>query len=100
MFGDFIKDLPVICASESVDGITTFAAKSEDSLRKGVLVVDYRSGEKEIVLEFKGVEKDAEIWVYAHDNTRDFELIPLAMRNGKIVLKKEDDGSAAFSIWF
>lgn len=100
MFGDFIKDLPIICASESVDGITTFAAKSEDSLRKGVLVVDYRSGEKEIVLELKGVEKDAEIWVYAHDNTRDFELIPLAMRNGKIVLKKEDDGSAAFSIWF
>lgn len=100
MFGDFIKALPVICKSESVDGITTFAAKSEDGLRKGVLVVDYFSGKNEIVLEFKGVDKDSETWVYVHDNTRDSELITAPLRDGKIVLKKADDNCAAFSIWF
>lgn len=100
MFGDFIKALPVICKSESVDGITTFAAKSEDGLRKGVLVVDYLSGKNEIVLEFKGVDKDSETWVYVHDNTRDSELITAPLRDGKIVLKKADDNCAAFSVWF
>lgn len=100
MFGDFIKALPVICKSESADGITTFAAKSEDGLRKGVLVVDYFSGKNEIVLEFKGVDKDSETWVYVHDNTRDSELITAPLRDGKIVLKKADDNCAAFSIWF
>jgi hypothetical protein len=100
MFGDFIKALPVICKSESVDGITTFAAKSEDGLRKGVLVVDYFSGKNEIVLEFKGVDKDSETWVYVHDNTRDSELITVPLRDGKIVLKKADDNCAAFSVWF
>jgi hypothetical protein len=100
MFGDFIKALPVICKSESADGITTFAAKSEDGLRKGVLVVDYLSGKNEIVLELKGVDKDSETWVYVHDNTRDSELITAPLRDGKIVLKKADDNCAAFSVWF
>lgn len=99
-FGEFIRTLPVICKSESVDGITTLAARNHEGTRKGVLVVDYHSGKKEIVLELKGVGKDAETWVCVHDHTRDYESIAAPVRDGKIVLKKADDGCAAFFVWF
>ena len=100
MFGDFIKPLPVICKSSGADGITLFAARSENAKRKGVLVVDYLSGEDEISVEFKGVERDAETWVWVHDHERNFEPIKAPLRNGKMVLRKSGNGSAAYSIWF
>ena len=37
-------------------------------------------------------------WV--HDNEHDFERIPLRMFGNRLLLKKADNNSAAFSVWF
>lgn len=100
MFGDFIKELPIICKSTSEEGVTTFASRSKDGKRKGVLVSDYLSGQEQIILDIKGVKNDAEATVYVHDYNRDCQTLKLRLQDGKLVLPKQDKGSAAFSVWF
>jgi len=96
-FGDFLKAHETICQSKGDKGITVLAAKSADGSRKGLLVTDYRSKAKEIVVDVKGVASDAPVkaaWV--HDYTRDCEQVPAKIENGRIVLGKKDEHSAAF----
>jgi hypothetical protein len=56
--------------------------------------------DKEIVVKIDGVEDGRQCWVIAHDNERDFEPIYVPFNDGKLVLKKTTEGSAAFTIWF
>ena len=99
MFSNLIKPLPVICKSgvEGSDGVTVLAAKKEDGTRKGFLIVDYRAGEKEIVVDMKGAP-DGEVKAWVHDFTRDYEQIPARIENGRLTLKKVDTNSAAFLV--
>ena len=100
MFGEFVNALNVICESSAGEGVTVLAAKSEDGRRKGFLVTDYRAGVDEIVVDVKGVDPSSEVWVWAHDNERDFDRIPARFFGQRLVLKKVDSNSAAFSVWF
>jgi hypothetical protein len=100
MFGDFVKSFGVICASSGSERVTVLAARSKDAVRKGVIVSDYLSGEKDIEIEFKGVGGDAEAKVYFHDNKRNCEVKTVKLTDGKLVLSKQDTGSAAFLILF
>ena len=100
MFGDFVKTLSVICETSADDGVTVLAAKTENGHRKGFIVTDYRSGADEIHVDVKGIPPGSEVWAWVHDNERDFERIPLRMIGNRLVLKKADSNSAAFSVWF
>ena len=100
MFGDFIKALPVICESSAEDGVTVLAARTEDGKKKGFIVTDYRSGVDEIRVNIKGVQPGADVWAWVHDHERDFERIPLRFIGNRLLLKKADSNSAAFSVWF
>lgn len=98
IFGDFIRKFPVICDSSASDGITVLAARSEDGMRKGVLVCDFRSGADAILLDAHGLEPSCDVRAWVHDNGRDFERYPVRMFGNRILLKKADSGCAAFFI--
>ena len=100
MFGDFIKTLPVICESSAEDGVTVLAGRTEDGKRKGFIVTDYRSGADEIRVDVKGIPPGSDVWAWVHDHERDFERIPLRFVGNRLLLKKADSNSAAFSVWF
>jgi len=100
MFGELSRYASVICESSGADGITVLAAKSADGRHRGILLVDYRSGESEIEVEVKGVSPNAETWAFVHDHTRDYEPVATRCMNGRIVIRKNDRNSAAYLVWF
>jgi hypothetical protein len=101
MFGDFLRDFPVMCASASDKaGVTVLSAKSADGSRKAVLVTDYRSKLGELSIDIKGVAPDAECEVTIHDFERNLETVKAKLEGGKLVLPKRDANSAAFLIAF
>ncbi len=101
MFGDFLREFPVMCASESdIPGVTVISAKSADGMRCAVLVTDYRSSLRELSAEFRGVAPDAECEVLVHDYERDMESAKARLEGGKLLLEKRDANSAAFLVTF
>lgn len=95
LFGDFLKAYRTICASQSDDGaVTTLAAKGAAGC--GVLVTAYHSGARRI--EVGGFADPSSCRVFVHDNTRDCVELPAIVKDGKIVLERLDDFSAAFLI--
>ena len=100
MFGEFIHYASVLCEAAGTDDVSILAAKSVDGRNRGILVVDYRSGEQEIVVDVKGVSPNAETRAFVHDFTRDLEPVVSRCRNGRVVLRKNDCNSAAYLIWF
>ena len=100
MFGDFCKDFTVLCKSSSQGQVSALAARNDDGSAKGLIVVDFTSGQKEIVLNINGIEGVKEAEVLVHDNSRDLEAITLPVENGKLVLNKTDDTYAAFAVRF
>ena len=100
MFGDLVRGYPVMCASGGADGVTVLAAKSEDGSRRAILVTDYRSGLRELVVDVAGVAPGAECDVTVHDYTRDIESAKLRLDGGRLVLPKRDANSAAFLVEF
>jgi hypothetical protein len=100
MFGELIHYASVLCKSVDSDDITVLAAKSADGRNKGMLIVDYRSGEQEITVDVKGVPPNSETRAFVHDFTRDFEPVVSRCRNGRVTIRKNDSNSAAYLIWF
>ena len=99
LFGDFLRDFPVMCASSSdVKGVAVLSAKSADGASKAVLVTDYRSGLRELSVEISGVAPDAECEVTVHDFGRDLEVVKAKLEGGRLVLPKRDAFSAAFLV--
>ena len=78
------------CPQESIDAVKSM----------GFIVTDYRSGVDEIRVEVKGIPSESEVWAWAHDNERDFERCPLRMLGNRLLIRKSDRNSAAFSVWF
>ena len=100
LFGDFLKSYSTMCASSSQGGLTVLAAKSGDGTSKGFLVTDYRSHADEIEVEVKGVPADAKATAWVHDDSRNFESLPVSFVDGKLLIKKADANSAAFWVKF
>ena len=101
MFSDFIKNHHVICKSdvEGSKSVTALAAKSEGGTQKGVLVVDYRGGAKEVAIDVKGIP-DGCVKAWVHDYAHDYETVPARIANGRLTLTKSDANSAAFLVLF
>ncbi len=78
--------------------MTTFAAKSADGKTGWLLVSDYCGRDSEIVLDVKnaGALVSAEIF----DHERNFVPVRALMEDGRLTLRKELDGSAAFLVKF
>ena len=100
LFGDIVKEYPVICASGGAGGVTVLAVKSADGSRKAMLVTDYRSRLREIAVDVSGVAPDAECDVLVHDHERDMEPGRARLSGGRLVLQKRDSNSAAFFVKF
>ena len=100
MFGDFIKDFTILCKGRASEEISILAARNDDGSKKGLIVVDFTRGKKEIVLDVKGIDGVKEAEVLVHDYTRDLEPMTVKVENGKLVLNKTDDTYAAFCVRF
>ena len=100
MFSSIVHSLSTICESKGEGTVTVIAGKSKNGRSRGILVTDYMGTDKEIVVKIDGVEDGRQCWVIAHDNERDFEPVYVPFNDGKLVLKKTTEGSAAFTIWF
>ena len=101
MFGDFLRDYPVICSSSSdKKGVTVIAAKSADSKRKAALVTDYCSRSASLTVKFDDVAPDAKCKILVHDYERDLETVDAKLVNGTLTLPKKDTNSAAFVVMF
>jgi len=101
MFGDFVKQFSTLYASQGTDAVTVLPAKSADGTFYGALVTDYRSGEKEIDLEVKGLPTDiSRVVAWTHDATRDCQRIFVRLTDGHVRLVKPDASSAAFLLHF
>ncbi len=100
MFGELVNQLPVICESEGTESVEVLAVKAADNGRQGFLVADFRSGEKEIVVNVEGIEPGRSVRAWRHDYGEDRLRIPMRFLGGKLVLKKTDENSAAFLVMF
>ncbi|MBO4447913.1 MAG: hypothetical protein J5807_00310 [Kiritimatiellae bacterium] len=102
LFGDLVKKYKTICESTcDGKGITALALKSADGSQRAVLVIDYGAKAKSIELGVAGVPEGAKAKAWIHDYKRNFEPVPAkAGADGKIVLEKADENSAAFLVTF
>ncbi len=100
IFGDLVRNFPVMCASSGEKSVTTIAAKSEDGKRLALLVTDYRAHLDEIEIAVAGVAPDAPCTITTHDYTHDLEETKAKLVDGKLTIKKHDTNSAAFFIKF
>ena len=98
LFGDIVRDYPVLCASTSEGPITTLAMKTADGAKKALLVVDYGGKSRTISVDLKGVTSDAKAKGRVLDYTRDLATVPVALDGGRLTLEKADDNSAAFLV--
>ncbi len=100
MFGDLVKNYPVLCASAGTNNVTTLAVKSADGSRKAFLVTDYCSRMKEISVSIKGVAPDAPCTVLVHDYKNDAKRVEAKLTDGTLVLPRDGVNSAAYLISF
>ena len=100
LFGDIVKKYKTICESTSDEkGVTILALRSADGSRRAALVVDY--GHKDRSITLSGVPADAQVNITVHDYSRNLEPMPAKRdADGKIVLEKADQSSAAFLVEF
>lgn len=100
MFGDIVRDYPVLCACESKDSVTTLAVKDEAG-HKALLVVDYGGNDYDLEFEVKGVPANAKAGCAILDWTHDLDPHErVSFADGKLSLRKNDSFSAAFLVKF
>ncbi len=98
IFGDIIRDTPVLCEPSFSEHLVVFPTKSADGKAQRLLVVDYRGGKSEISLDIAGAGavKSALLLDYTHNATP----VEVDCQDGKLLLRKPDTNSAAFVINF
>ena len=97
-FGQLMKDCATLCESTHEGTVTTFAAKSADGKTGWLLVSDYCGKGSDIVVDVKNAGALASTEIFDHE--RDFVPARVLMKDGRLTLKKEIDGSAAFLMKF
>ena len=100
LFGDLVKNYPVICTSTNEGSYTTLAVKSADGAKKALLVVDYGGKEPKLTVCVKGVADDAQAECTVLDYTHDLEKLPVVVKGGTVEIEKTDENSAAYLIEF
>ncbi len=99
LFGDIVRDYPVICSCASQGTITAFAVRNAAG-KKVLLVVDYGGTDRRQALDVKGVAPDAKASCTLLDHTHDLEPHDVSFKDGKLALVKPDFHSAAFLVTF
>ena len=97
-FGQLMKDCATLCKSTREGTVTTFAAKSADGKNGWLLVTDYCGKGNEIVVDVKNAGQPVSAEVLDHE--RNFVPAHMTIKDGRLVLKKEMEGSAAFLVKF
>jgi hypothetical protein len=93
-----MKDCATLCESTRAGTVTTFAAKSADGKTGWLLVSDYCGNGSEIVVDVKNAEALVSAEIFDHE--RDFVPVQVQMKDGRLTLRKEIEGSAAFLVKF
>lgn len=98
LFGKLVKNYSTVCASTNAGADTLLAVKSADGAKKGLLVVDYGGTNRTIAVDVKGVSavKGVTLLDYTHDLTPHTAVF----KDGRLVLEKPDENSAAFFVEF
>ena len=100
LFGDLVRDYPILCASTSEGPITTLAVKTADGAKKALLVVDYGGTSRMLSVDVKGLGADEKAVGRVLDYTHDLTPILPRVADGRLTLEKSDDNSVAFLVEF
>ena len=97
-FGEIMKNCATLCESTRAGTVTTLAAKTADGKTGYLLVSDYCGKGNEIVVDVKNAGLIVSAKVLDHE--RNFVPAHMTIKDGRLTLKKEMDGSAAFLVTF
>ena len=97
-FGEIMKNCKTLCASTRKGTVTTLAAKSADGKTGWLLVSDYCGKGSEIAVDVKNAGEPVSAEIFDHE--RDFVPVQVQMKDGRLTLRKEIEGSAAFLVKF
>ncbi|MCQ2391666.1 MAG: DUF1080 domain-containing protein [Kiritimatiellae bacterium] len=100
LFGDFIRDYPVLCVSSGEGTVTTLAGKSADGKKCAALVTDYLGTGGELVVKVAGVPVGWEATAVLLDHERKLEACAAEFSDGLLKLRKRRPESAAFCVTF
>jgi hypothetical protein len=75
-------------------------AGTDNAGNYGILVADYRGTEMEIPLTIAGIEKVDNLTVTLLDQSSDLKEIEVKITDNRLILRKQESGSAAFLITF
>ena len=99
LFGRFLRDYTVKCnAGDTANSIHLLAGISADGSKAGVLAADFKGGETELKIPVKGIEKYTRVSAVVLDAARNNESVPVMVKDGCLILRKNGPGSAAFSV--
>ncbi len=99
LFGDIVRDYPVISSCGTEGTVTVFAVKNAAG-KKALLVVDYGGSSRRISLDVKGVSPAAKVSCTLLDHLHNLEPLEVKFTGGKLSLVKPDFHSAAFFVEF
>ena len=101
LFGSVLRDFTDICrATSNRKGVRTLAVRAADGRVHGLLVTDYRGPAGDLVLDVKGVPANVVATARTIDLVRNDEPCACRWSDGKLVLGKPAEGSAAWFVAF
>ena len=103
LFGDFVKAAQVKVETRVDAGRKTVAAVAglaADGRTASLVVADYRGRSDKLRVEVKGLTSVKGVTAVVLDHTRDLSPIPVDYRDGRILLPRIDNNSAAFLVTF
>ena len=100
LFGDFIRDFPVLCSSTSEGTVTLLAGKSADGGKLGLLVTDYMGEGLDLSVRVTGVPAGAKARATVLDHERLLEPCAAEFGDGVLKLRKNRHESTAFCVTF
>lgn len=98
LYGTIMKECDRLCASTREGTVTTLATKTADGRQGWLLVADYNGKGDTIEVDVKGVKGVASATLL--DHKRNNAPVEVSFENGKLTLKKQLKGSAAFLVKF
>ncbi len=105
LFGEFVRKYQIKCAGSCLNPkgpeiMTAMAARADGGKKMALLVSDYRVRTREITVNVSGVPANAVVSARVHDYTHDIAPADFSFENGRLVLRKADEESAAFLVEF
>ncbi|MFO7937253.1 MAG: hypothetical protein R6V06_06585 [Kiritimatiellia bacterium] len=98
-FGEIVKEYPRMCfASSDSKTVTVLAARSIDGKRRRLLIIDYMGKDDKITVEMCNTGKGWKASATLLSQEKDLETVPVSFADGKLELKKDRRGSAAFVV--